>query len=280
MAMGEQTKLRKIGKMAVPGIQPGGADMPAPVIKHVDPATLLVDETYQRNLSERSVRLIRKIVADFDWRRFKPPVVCQTKAGLHVLDGQHTAIAAATHPKVSTIPVMLVEAEDIATRAKAFLGHNRDRIVVTATQMFSAAVAAGDPDSVTAAQVCERAGIVILKNPPGRPFHPGETMAVGAITALINRRGALLARQMLEILAKAKCAPILAAQIKAIEMLMKEPEYTGQIEPDDLTTTIIATRDSAEREAKVFAAAHDVPLWKALGIYWFKERPRGRRRAA
>jgi hypothetical protein len=275
------TRLRKLAPMAIPGIEPGGADVPIPIVKSVDPSTLLVDETYQRNLSERSVKLIRKIISDFDWCRFKPPVVTKTKDGLHVLDGQHTAIAAATHPKIKTIPVMLVDAPEIADRARAFLGHNRDRIQVTPTQMFAAAVAAGDPDAVTVSQVCARAGIVVLKNPPGAgAFKPRDTMAVACITSLVGRLGALLARQYLDILAKANCAPIGQAHIKAVEMLMKEVEYAGQISPEDLTTTIIATRDKAEREAKVFAAAHDVPFWKALGIYWFKERPRGRRRAA
>lgn len=271
---------RKIGAIAVPGIEPGGADMARPVVQQVDPTTLLVDESYQRNLSERSVKLIRKIVADWDWRRFKPPVVTKANGGLHVLDGQHTAIAAATHPKIKTIPVMVVEAEAIADRAKAFLGHNRDRIIVTATQMFVAAVAAGDETAVTVSQVCERAGVTILKNPPGRPFKACETMAVAAITALINRRGALLARQIIGVLAQANCAPITAGQIKAAEMLIKTGEYAGQISLEDLTTTIIATRDTAEHEARVFAAAHGVPAWKALGITWFKGRPRGRRRAA
>lgn len=274
-------KHRKIKAMAIPGIEPGGADMAPPEVKTIDPTTLLVDETYQRNLSERSVSLIRKIVADWDWRRFKPPVVVKTKDGLHVLDGQHTAIAAATHPKIKTIPVMLVEAPEMADRAKAFLGHNRDRINVTPTQMFAAAVAAGDPDAVTVAQVCERAGIRILKNPPGNAdFKPRDTMAVACITALINRRGAMLARQILDVLAAANCAPITAAQIKAVEQLLKDPEYAGQISGADLTTTIIAMRVNAEQEARVFAAAHDIPIWRALAITWFKGRPRGRRRAA
>ncbi len=63
----------------------------------VKPSTLLVDERYQRGLSERSIKLIRKIVSEWDWRAFKPPVVVDVGAGLEVIDGQHTAIGAATH---------------------------------------------------------------------------------------------------------------------------------------------------------------------------------------
>jgi hypothetical protein len=42
-------------------------------------------------------------VANWDWRRFKPPVVARTATGLEVIDGQHTAIAAASHPDVLQI---------------------------------------------------------------------------------------------------------------------------------------------------------------------------------
>lgn len=279
--MAAAAPLRRIAAMAIPGIEPGGADMALPRVEWLAPDELLVDEAYQRNLSERSVGLIRRIVADWDWRRFKPPIVTAADAGWHVLDGQHTAIAAATHPRVDRIPVLVVEAGAQADRARAFLGHNRDRINVTATQMHVAAVAAGDPDAVTVAQVCERAGVTVLKNPPGQGlFRPRQTMAVACLGALVNRRGALVARQILEVLAQAGCAPITAGQIKAAEMLLKEPEYADQITTEELVATIVAVRDTAAIDAKVFAAAHDVPAWKALGIIWFRSRHRGRRALA
>jgi hypothetical protein len=266
--------------MGMPGIEPGGDASARPGFRWVAPDALIVDEGYQRNLSERSVSLIRRIVADWDWRRFKPPVVVETDDGLEVIDGQHTAIAAASHPSVDEIPVMVVEASDREARARAFIGHNKDRIAVTATQLHVAAVAAGDPDAVTLQQVCDRAGVRVLRVSPGNSgFKAGDTMAVAAIMALINRRGAMRARQMLEILVKAKMAPIPAAGVRAVEMLLNDPEYSGEITAEDLSTTILMMGERAEQEAKVFAAAHNVPLWRALGIIWFKGRPRGRKRA-
>lgn len=277
----EAGTVRAIRAMEVPGIVPGGCDAPEPVVERVVPSTLLVDESYQRNLSERSVSLIRRIVSDWDWRRFKPPVVTRTSAGLEVIDGQHTAIAAASHPMIEMIPVMVVDAPERADRARAFIGHNRDRIAVTATQMHFAAVAAGDPDAVTISQVCERAGVAILKVPRGaNQFKPRDTMAVAAIGAVINRRGAMRAREILDVLAKAEMAPITVTAVRAAETLLHDPEYSGDITADDLTTTIIAMGSGAEREAKVFAAAHNIPQWRALAITWFRNRSRGRRRAA
>lgn len=273
--------LRQIAPMKVPGVEPGGADMAEPKFERIEPCKLLVDETYQRNLSERSVALIRKMVGRWDWRSFKPPVVVRTVKGLMVVDGQHTAIAAASHPAVKTIPIMVIEAPDVKDRARAFIGHNRDRIAVTTTQLHAAAVAAGDEDAVTIHQVCERAHITILKNPPGMAvFKPGETLAVSTIGALVNRRGALRARQILETVGAAKLAPVSAAIIKAAEALMTDKQYAGQIDPGDLTTALRELASDAEGEARIFAAAHDVPLWKALAAILFKRCRRGRRRAA
>lgn len=271
---------RPIKSMTVPGIEPSAADTPPPVFEWVDPCELKVDETYQRNLSERSVSLIRKIVGNWDWRRFKPPVVARSAdGGFEVIDGQHTAIAAASHPGVPIIPVMVVEAVDMESRATAFLGHNRDRITLTAPQLHAAAVAAGDEDAVTVMQVCERAGVRILKSPPGNgAFKPRETLAVSSIRALVNRRGAMRARQVLEVLASAECAPISAGGIKAVEMLLHDAEYAGAVDPGDLATAIRALGSAADQEAAVFAAAHGVQKWRALAVVLFRRARRGRRR--
>lgn len=272
---------RKITKMNMPDVDPGGADMPEPRFERARPSDLLVDESYQRNLSERSVRLIRKIVAHWDWRTFMPPVVVKTKDGFHVIDGQHTAIAAASHPKITDIPVMVVKAEEITDRAKAFLGRNRDRISVTPNQLHAAAVAAGDEDAMTIHQVCERAGIRILKQPPGAAvFKVGDTLAIGTIRALVTRRGALRARQVLQVLGDAKLAPVPAAFIRATEELLCNKEFSEHVEPADLTTAIRASLGEAESETKIFAATHNVPIWKAMTSVLFKRCKRGRRRAA
>lgn len=272
---------RPVKAIGMIGVEPKLADGALPEFRQVTPSELLVDEAYQRGISERSVTLIRKIVGDWDWRRFKPPVVAETPEGLEVIDGQHTAIAAASHPMITTIPVMVVAASEREGRAKAFVAHNRDRINITPTQLHNAAVAAGDEDAMTVSQVCDRAGVTILRNPPPQGvFKPGETVAVSTVRAMVNRRGAMKARIILQALAEAKCAPVSAAHVKAVEMLLHEDGYAGEVEAADITTAIIAMGDEAEQEARVFSAAHKVPLWRALGVVLFKRSRRGRRRAA
>jgi len=244
-----------------------------PTFEWVEPTLLLVDESYQRDLSARSIRLIRKIVAHWDWRRFKPPVVAPVETGLEVIDGQHTAIAAATHPEIDQIPVMIVKADERVLRAAAFIGHNRDRIAITPMQMHVAAVTAGSEDALTVEQVCRKAGIILLKAPPGDgEYNSGETLAVSSITKLIDRRGAMRARQILQVLAEAECAPVSAAGIRAVEMLLLDADFAGKISSAELSQILRDLGPAAVSEAKLFAATHRIPLWRALGTVIFRRR--------
>lgn len=270
---------RPIKAIAAPDITAIAPETAAPTMRMVSPSQLMVDEVYQRNLSERSVTLIRKMIERWDWRRFKPPICAETDGGFEVIDGQHTAIGAASNPFVTEIPILVVDAAAQADRAGAFVSHNRDRIGITPMQLFFAALAAGDDDAVTAQQVCERAGVRILKVQPAS-FKPGDTLAVQAIKALCNRRGAMGARRVLEVLAQAHCAPVAAGQIKAVEALLFEDEYKGLCEGPDITSALMAMGAEADKEAALFAAAHNVRQWQALTVILFRRAKRGRRRAA
>lgn len=272
------TNLRPVAGLKFPDIEPGGADMAKPEYAEVEPTSLLVDETYQRNLSERSRVLIRRLVASWDWRAYKPPSVVRVGDDLHVIDGQHTAIAAASHPLVGKIPVLIVDAPEQSGRAAAFVKLNRDRISVTQTQLHHALVQAGDEDAVTMAQVCERAGVRILKAPPGNGYWEiGDAVTVTTIKALISRRHAMGARRVLEILVKAKMAPLSMAAIRAVEALLFEPEYAASVDPEDLATALRDNLGEVEREARHFAAEHGARHWRALTAILFRKLKRSRR---
>ena len=109
--------LRPISPLPISGVTPGPVSAALPVFKWVAPRALLVEEAYQRDLGDKSVRLIRKIVAGWDWTAMKPPICARRPDGaLVVIDGQHTAMAAASHPEIKEIPVMIVEADTIVRR--------------------------------------------------------------------------------------------------------------------------------------------------------------------
>lgn len=279
MSEGGSSALRAVKAINLAGVEVGSAETAAPVFEWVEPGSLLVDDGYQRNLSERSIKLVRRICARWDWRRFKPPVCARTDRGLEVIDGQHTAIAACSHPHVEQIPVMVVVATSRADRANSFIGHNRDRLNITPMQMHFAAAAAGDEEAQTIDQVCERAGLKVLRATPGNGvWGAGETVAVRAIGALINRRGAMRARIVLETLVKGRAMPVTAGQIKAVEALLHDEEYREDIDAEGVVNAMLALGAAADHEAAVFAATHNVPVWKALAIVLYRKgKRRGRR---
>lgn len=257
--------MREISPLDLPDLKP--ADLPPyrPVFKTVPIKKMRVDERYQRDPTNRSINLIKKIVKEWDWSAFKPPVVVEVNNVYHVIDGQHTAIAAATHGGFVELPVMLVKADSVAKRADAFVRQNRDRTATTRTQLHYAMLAAGDEDALTIQQVCDRAGVKILRiTATNARYKVGETIAVSAIEKLIARRYALGARKVLEICVKAGCAPITVTYIRAVECLLYDAEYKGKYSEDKLIDLIKNNAPRLQDETERFAAEHHVEKWRAL----------------
>lgn len=268
---------RPIAPLALNGVTPGGTPRAQPIFEWVRPADLLVDDGYQRDSSERSLRLVRKIVSNWDWARYKPPVAVLTDAGLELIDGQHTAIAAATHPEIEQIPVMIVEVAERAERASAFIGHNKDRIAVTTPQLHVAALAAGDSGARAIADTARRAGVTILRAPKKKGYQPGDTLAVTAIDQLVRGRGPDGAAAVLSVLVAAEQAPITQVHIKAADYLLNNAEFAGQITAAALSAAIKTSRPQIDTEVNLFRAAHPgTPAWRAMAILWFRNRRGGR----
>ena len=262
---------RPIAAIALDGLSPAPPPTGKPELTWIAPNELLIDEAYQRDLSQASLRLIRRIVERWDWRRFKPPVVAWTAEGLEVIDGQHSAIAAETHPAIDLIPVIVVEAAQQVDRAQAFIGHNRDRIAITAAQMHAASSTAGDADALQTNRICVAAGVEMLRIPPARGvYRPRTTIAVTAVKALVVAEPEDVATWVLRTLAEADLAPIGAAHIRALWHLVTTEEF-AEVDRDALARAVQATPiKAAEQEAKEHAAVHCVPAWRGLAAVWFR----------
>lgn len=282
-------RIEPLSRGALNGYGGGGGDIsievrpiaePIPVVEWVDPTVLLVNEAYQRGMREKSIRLIRKIVQDFSWRKFKPPIVTKTDKGYEVIDGQHTATATASHPGIKKIPVLVVQTFTQEARAEAFIGQNRDRLGITPQQLFFSSVAAGDEDAKTVKNVCDAAGVEIVKYPPqGGKFKPRSTIAISALGGIVKRRHPHGARRILTILAGTESAPITMNQIKAVESLLFDQEFSGDYSDAMITQVIRRLDHEADKEASIFAATHRIPIWKALTIVYYRGL-RSRRRVA
>lgn len=279
--MNETSKLRPVKPLKITDLLPAslGDDTDRPALEWVDPSSLYIEERYQRGISERSVTLIRRIYKDFDWARFKPPVCAYGQGDkLMVLDGQHTAIAAASHPKLTKIPVMIVSAATVKARAEAFMGHNRDRLAITLPQLFYSSLAAEEPVALALKKALDEVGCTVVKfNPP--VYSIGQTRAVGALLTLTERKGTAGAERVLKILFNAKRAPIGAVEVSAVADLLWGKEWEGRFDDYDLTTVIRSkTPDQwrADAEAKV-RKGQTMPMKRALAITWFKVLPKKRK---
>jgi hypothetical protein len=223
-----------------------------PELRWVAPTSLLVDESYQRDLGKRSMSLIKTLVANFAWRKMKPPIVVEVGGGLHCVDGQHTAIAAATL-SIPEIPVFVVAGGSVQERADSFVAHNRDRIVMSPLDVYRARIAASDPVAVDTAEVCQLAGIRIRQTNQFGRIQPGDTNSVGTVQRLVSRQGKSMAQKILEAFPKAGRGPIGPAEIDAAEALMvlSRPKATTE----QLANVIRVLGERGVIESKMRAAS-------------------------
>lgn len=236
-----------------------------PELIWVSPTSLMVDATYQRNLSKRSVNLIHKMIDGFAWNRMKPPIVVRVGGDLHIVDGQHTAIVAATL-KIPEIPIFVVEAATVDERARAFVGHNTDRVTVSPFDIFRALVASGDPDAMDVDNVCKRAKVRIRQMNGNTVAAEGDTMALGIIRRMVLKQGVIKSRQVLETLVAAKRIPISAAEIQAVENVVCVL-HPG-IDLSRLARIIRIDGDSGLLSAHTHSKVATIPVWRALVERW------------
>lgn len=262
------SNLRPIKPMVFPDLKPAVVEGEKPSLKWIEPTSLLVDATYQRDLSERSIRLIRKMIESFAWNRLKPPIVVQAgPASLHIVDGQHTAIVAATLG-IPQIPVFVVKADTLDERARAFVGHNSDRIVVSPFDIYRALLASGDPYAVDVSNVCKRAGVRLRVISPSSAISVGDTAAIGLVRAMVKRRGVIPARKVMQCLVNAKRAPITGAEIIAAERIFcQERQY---IDLEVLTAAIRVDGDAGLAKALIKAKTDRSPAWREVANRWLR----------
>lgn len=268
-------RIEPLKPVTMRGVVIGAVAGMKPTMEWAAPSDLYVEEDYQRALSERSITLIRRVAANWKWAHVKPAICANVGGKLMVIDGQHTAIAAATRGDVPLIPVMIVEAGETRDRASAFLGQNRDRLALTSLHMHHAAAAAGDEIAVAVEAAAKRAGVSLLRYQNGNKtnFKVGETGAIGIISLLVKQRGVTAVAKVLKVLVDAKRAPLAAVEIAAVAIILADKART--VDAFDLAT-VIRSRSVAEWTVQAAAvAARGGKRRQALANVWLHELARG-----
>ena len=276
--------MRPVAPIDLAGIAPRDlASEEDPDFDVVDPSELLIDEQYQRGLSPKSLTLIRSIVENWSWARFKVPTCVRVDGRLHVIDGQHSVIAAATHPGIQAVPVLIAKVPAVADRAAAFVSHARSRLAATALQVQRAALVAGDDEAVTLDAVCRRAGVDLLPFAPSDSrYLPRQTVAVVGLRRLIAKQGAERAGEILGALAAADLAPISGDHVRLGELLLCDPAYADSFDAERLTAAMRGLTAKLQAEARELAIAQRLSAWRALAAVLARNSRAGasRRRAS
>ena len=171
----------------LPGAQPSPG--PAPQLMWIKIIDLVLDDGYQRDIAVAGRRNVLAIARAFDWSKFAPAIVAPVEGGRYAMvDGQHRTTAAFLCG-IESVPCQVVQA-DRAQQAAAFVAINGNITKLRSTQIFHAALAAGDPGALAVQDVADRAEVIIVaSNKAASEMKRGETTAVQAIRKAIDGFG-------------------------------------------------------------------------------------------
>jgi len=240
------------------------------------PEELWVDRRYQRgHLSRKSQRLIHDIVSAWDWTKFKAPVVARDDQGrLLVIDGQHTAVAAASHPDIVKIPVMLVSLKDMEDQARAFIGHNTDRVNVPALDLYHARIAAKDELYVTADRVLKDNGISVVRSvagsAAGETWTKNQTVATKVLVKLLDKFGEPKFNQIAEFVSQCGFSQIRADHWRFAAMFLTAEGERASIFSHKMMLEMIRQQDELDAfaEARKMATSLGRPTAHGLLLYY------------
>lgn len=210
---------------------------PPPKIAWLNVDQLVIDESYQRALSEKGIRLIRRLVESWDWNCFKPLSVAAAADGRYeVIDGQHTAIAAATHGSIEMLPCVVLTADTKAARAAAFVGINRDRTALTPYALYRAKLAAGDEEAVAVDEALAVSGGTLRESYRyDDEAVVGEVYSISTLLRIVRGHGKNRLARLMKMAIAAKIGPVPASLLKGLNEIVSAP---GTPSDDDLVAVL------------------------------------------
>ena len=213
---------------------------PPPKIAWLSLDQLVVDEEYQRALSRRGEAMIRRLVENWDWNCFKPLSVAPASDGLYeVVDGQHTALAAATHGSVDMLPCLVLTAATQADRARAFVGINRDRISLTPYALYCAKLAAGDEEAEAVdAALCSSGATLHETFRSDIEYGPGAVTCLRTLLLIVRHGGKARLTRLLRMCIAAGIGPVPSSLLKGLADMITMPEAPTDAELVEILTDL------------------------------------------
>ena len=214
-------------------------------------ADLHVDKIYQRDIGKLGHAHVNRIARLFNWNCYQPIVVAARAAGgFTVIDGQHRLEAARRHPLIDKLPCYVIDAPDVAQQA-VFVSLNSARVGLTSQHKFWAAHAAGDEAALALVEICERAGVRVLRSPISGELPAMAILAPIVCLRQIRQHGAPAVRTAIELLAAAHPKTTAAFRsyfISALTRLAVDPSFLRE-----RAAKALAKTDLAELQAETIA---------------------------
>lgn len=160
-----------------------------PKLEWVSIGNLVIDPEYQREITARGRRNVRRIAEGFDWAMFAPVVAAPAGSDkFAIVDGQHRTTAAKLCG-IDRVPCMIIDV-DRALQARSFKAINGNVTLMHTLHLHHASVAAGDIAALRIAETVRKAGVTIVRNPTQATLlKVGETVVVTTIEKAIDRFG-------------------------------------------------------------------------------------------
>ena len=178
-----------------------------PVLQFVRPGEIRVDPAYQRSLDVGSSQsLIRRMAQFWNWDLCQPLVLARRmapEARLFVIDGQHRLAAASLRGDIDQLPCVIVNYASPADEAASFVHLNQQRRPLTRLDLFKAAVASEDPESLALVKAMKVAGLSVAPHSNFISWKPGMVQNVGGLQKAWRANGPTIAAQAMTVLAKA-----------------------------------------------------------------------------
>lgn len=201
---------------------------PAPQLTWLPIEQLVIDESYQRDITAQGRKNVRSIAENFSWTFFAPVIVSPIEGGRYaIIDGQHRTTAAALIG-VKEVPCALVIADKVV-QAKAFRAINGQVTRLLKTQLFHAKLTAGDEVAMRAKAMCDAAGVTIPRWPGGWHNKKNASVAVDSINRMaVNhyRAGVMVLKCLLATSGANDAACLRATTIDALfDVLAEAPQW-------------------------------------------------------
>lgn len=174
-----------------------------PVLQYCAPDQLSVDEAYQRSLDSKSSQLlIRKIAQHWDWGLCQPLIVARRDDNqLFVVDGQHRHAAARLRGDIWQLPCVVASFATMAAEAASFVALNQQRRPLSQLDLFKAALASGDEESVATVRAIEAAGLTLAATTNNQCARPGSISNTGGLVRCLREHGEPVLEAALRVLA-------------------------------------------------------------------------------